>query len=412
MSLIRRAQYGSQQYTSGRYPQFNNYISPLSQLYGQTSVTSSAGERIDEWTALGVSVVLGCVSLLADSVATMPLRCYSYDKNGVRQMRPLPEILVNPDPESDTYELIHQMMATLALHGNSYIHIDRDKGGNPIGLVPLHPYQMQVMPTENQTGRTYLHLGNEMAREDILHTRWYTPPQSLVGISPLNQTRNIVGLALAMDRHLAQFYGEGATPSSVLETDSKMTLEQARVLQQTWSDTHRRHRKPAVLSEGLKWKPITTSAADQEMVAMREQTIRDIARIFRVPSHLIGATGDNQTYTNVEQASINFLTHTISPWIRRIEISLSTLLPDGVDVAFDTSTLLRTDALTRAKVNEMNMKMGARTPNEVRLIEGFAPFDGGDVFHQAMQGNIVAGGEIPALGVSEDGTTPTFGVLE
>jgi len=398
--------------TVGRYPQFNNYVSPLSQLYGQTSMTSAAGERIDEWTSLGVSVVLGCVSLLADSVASMPLRAYTIGKDGQRIMRPLPDVLADPDPESNTYELIHQVMASLALHGNAYVKIDRDRSGNMIGLVPLHPYQMQVLPTGDMTGRRYLHLGNEMDREDMLHLRWFTPPQSLVGISPLNQTRNLVGLAIAMDRHLAQFYGEGGTPSSVLETDQKLTLDQARIIQGTWEATHRRHRKPAVLSDGLKWRPITTSAADQQMIQTREQLIRDIARVFRIPSHLIMASGDNQTYQNVEQASLNFLTHTIAPWLRRIEIAMSKILDPGVDVAFDTSVLLRVDALTRAKVNELNIKMGARTPNEVRQIEGMEPYEGGDTFNQALQGNVLAGGDLPSLGTDEDPSAPMMGVLE
>ena len=398
--------------TVGRYPQFNNYVSPLSQLYGQTSMTSAAGERIDEWTSLGVSVVLGCVSLLADSVASMPLRAYTIDKDGQRIMRPLPDVLADPDPESNTYELIHQVMASLALHGNAYVKIDRDRSGNMIGLVPLHPYQMQVLPTGDMTGRRYLHLGNEMDREDMLHLRWFTPPQSLVGISPLNQSRNLVGLAIAMDRHLAQFYGEGATPSSILMTDQKLTLDQARIIQGTWEATHKRHRRPAVLSDGLKWQPITTSAADQQMIQTREQIIRDIARIFRVPSHLIGAMGDNQTYQNVEQASLNFLTHTIAPWIRRLETAISTILDPEDDVAFDTSTLLRTDALTRARVNELNIKMGARSPNEVRQIEGMEPYIGGDVFNQAIQGSLTAGGDLPSLGVDADPSAPTMGVLE
>ena len=406
MSIFTRAS------TVGRYPQFNNYVSPLSQLYGQTSMTSAAGERIDEWTSLGVSVVLGCVSLLADSVASMPLRAYTIGKDGQRIMRPLPDVLADPDPESNTYELIHQMMASLALHGNAYIKIDRDRSGNMIGLVPLHPYQMQVLPTGDMTGRRYLHLGNEMAREDMLHLRWFTPPQSLVGISPLNQSRNLVGLAIAMDRHLAQFYGEGATPSSILMTDQKLTLDQARIIQGTWEATHKRHRRPAVLSDGLKWQPITTSAADQQMIQTREQIIRDIARIFRVPSHLIGAMGDNQTYQNVEQASLNFLTHTIAPWIRRLETAISLILDPNDDVAFDTSTLLRTDALTRARVNELNIKMGARSPNEVRQIEGMEPYVGGNVFNQAIQGSLTAGGDLPSLGVDADPSAPTMGVLE
>ena len=409
MSIFQR---GIQNYTVGRYPQFNNYVSPLSQLYGQTSMTSAAGERIDEWTALGLSSVLGATALLADSVASMPLRAFKVGPDGKRTMTPVPQVIADPDPESNIFELIHTIMASLTLHGNAYVKIDRNRRGEMIGLVPLHPYQMQVLPTGDQIGRRCLHLGNEMDSEDMIHIRWYTPPQSLVGISPLNQTRNLVGLSLAMDRHLAQWYGEGATPSGVIYTNEKLNLEQARVIQGTWEATHRRHRRPAVLSNGMKFEPITTSAADMEMIQTREQLIRDIARVFRIPSHLIGASGDNQTYQNVEQASLNYLTHTIHPYLRRIEIALSKVLPVGTDVAFDTSTLLRVDALTRAEVNEKNVRMGARTPNEVRQIEGLEPFEGGDVFNQAMQGAALAGGDLPSLGTDADPSAPVMGVLE
>lgn len=213
MSIIKRG-------VNGRYPQFNNYVAPLSQLYGQTNVTSAAGERIDEWSAYGISAVIAAISLLADSVASMPIRCYKII-DGKRVLVETPEIIRRPDIGSNSYELIHQMVATMALHGNSYVHKDRDRRGEIIGLVPLHPYQMQVLPTGDQIGRKYLHLGNEIPQEDLIHSRWFTPPQSLVGVSPLIQSRNLIGLSLAMDRHLSQFYSEGGTPSSILETDQK-----------------------------------------------------------------------------------------------------------------------------------------------------------------------------------------------
>ena len=404
MSLIRRG-------VVGRYPQFNNYVAPLSQLYGQTNITSAAGERIDEWTALGVSAVLGSVSLLADTIASMPLKQYKMVK-GKRVSVDLSDVLKNPDPESNTFELIHQMVFSCALHGNAYIHIDRDRSGNMIGLVPLHPYQMQVLPTGDQIGRKYLHLGNPLDSQDLIHMRWLTPPQSLVGVSPMIQNRNLIGIAMAMDRHISQFYGEGATPSSVLETDQKLTLDQARTIQGTFEATHRRHRRVAVLTDGLKWKPITSSAADQQMIETREQLIRDIARVFRIPSHLILASGDNQTYQNVEQASLNFLQHTIAPWLCRVEDALSRILPAGTDVAFDTSILLRTDAMTRAEVGKILVSTGLRSPNELRQQDGFEPYDGGDVFNQAFQGTLTTGPDTAPLGTDSDTSVPVMGVVE
>ena len=380
-----------------RYPQFNSNSSSQNQFYGTTFMSSVAGETVDEYTALGISTVLGSVSLLADTCAAMPLRTYDYS-SGQKKMVPLPLVLADPGPESNTYELIHQFVSMMALHGNSYTLMTRDKKGDANSLLNLHPYQMQVMAGDSNSARVYRHLGRELPSENVLHQRWFTPPQSLVGISPLSQSRNLMGLSLAMDRHLAQFYGEGATPSSVLESAQKISPAQLVQIKETLDSNHRKHRRPLILSDGLTWKPITTSAADQEMSLMREQLIRDIARIFRIPSHLIMASGDNQTYTNVEQASLNFLTHTIQPWISRIEKALSVILPPNIVVEFDTSSLLRADALSRAKVNMLNIQAGVRTPNEAREIEGYNSYKGGDVFNQSLMGKPTAGGELPALG--------------
>ena len=235
---------------------------------------------------------------------------------------------------------------------------------------------------------------------------------SLVGVSPLVQSRVLFGLQLAMDNHLANWYANGATPSSVLETDRDLSLEQARILQATWEATHGRgSRRPAVLSDGLKWRPVVVSASDQQLEQMRQQLAQDIVRIFRIPSHLAGVKGDSQTYTNVEQASLDFLTHTIQPWLRRVEVLLSRLLPAGQSFAFDTSTLLRVDAMTRARVDQVLVSIGAKSPNEVRQGMGFEPYPGGDVFNQALAGAPTAGGQLPSLGVDVDPSAPVLGVV-
>ena len=381
--------------------QFNGTNSSVSQLYGQSFLNSYSGEPVDEYSALGISTVLGCVTLLADTVAAMPILTHKVI-DGKKVAVDLPDVLKYPDPESNTYELIHQFVSTLALHGNSYSFLSRDRYQNVIGITNLHPYQMQVMPDETMNGPQYRHLGSVIDPANMLHQRWYTPPQSLTGISPINQSRNLLGLALAMERHLGQFYGEGATPSGILTQPGKLTRDQADIVKENWSAAHRRHRRPAVLSDGMTFQPITTSAADQQMIETKEQLVRDISRIFRIPAHLIGAQGSSDTYQNVEQASLNYLVHSVQPYLVRVEQALSKVLPSDIEVSFDTSSLLRADALSRARVNMLNIQMGARTPNEVRLTEGLDPFDGGDIFNQSLMGKTVAGGDLPSLGTEQN----------
>lgn len=399
MSLIRR---GLESRAAANT--FTQTYNPLNTLYGQTSLLSSAGERVDEVTALGVASVLSCVSLLADSVATMPLRATTLRPDGTRAAVKLPVVLADPDPTTTTrFELVHSTMASLALHGNAYLFISRDARGFPVGLTPLHPYQMNVLANKDGTGRMYLHLGNHIPNEDLLHIRWFTPPQSLVGISPLLQQRTVVGLAIAMDRYLSQWYGEGGTPSGVLETEKPLTREAAINLRESWEASQRKHRRPAVLSDGIKWRQVQTSAVDMEFNTTRDAIVTEVGRIFRIPSHLLNVKGDGQTYTNVEQASINFLTYTLQPWITRLEIAFSTLLPPDIDVHFDANSLLRLDAMTRVRVNQVAIMSGTRTPNEVRVAEGMEPYEGGDKFVQVLPGAPVNPNEISG---GEDPTTP------
>jgi HK97 family phage portal protein len=373
------------------FPVYGTHTNPLTQLYGTTSIFSTAGERVDEFTALGVSTVLACTSLLADSVATMPLKVVRDGK-----VIPTPPVLADPDPtESTQFETIHSIVISLALHGNAYVHIERDSSGAPIGLTPLHPYQVNVMPDKQYTGRQYLYLGNEIPREDMLHIRWYTSPQSLTGISPLLQQRTMIGLNLAVDKYLAQWYGEGGTPSGVLSTDKSLTSEAAKNLRETWEASTRKHRRPAVLSDGLKWQAVQQSAVDMEFNDTRAAIISEVARIFRVPGYLLGIKGDGQTYQNVELASLSFLTYTLQPWLTRLEIAFSKILEPGTQARFDPSSLLRLDASTKANVSRTLIGSGQRTSNEMRLLDGYEPYAGGDRFIQVFPG---AGVDPAAIG--------------
>lgn len=350
--------------------------------------TNWSGESITESTALEVTALMACVSLIADSVASLPLR-------GIRHVGdrtvpvPVPKWM-DSSTEHTQYELIHMIVTSLALHGNAYIYVDRDVNTNaPITLTPLHPTNVQVNIVNRQ--RYYTTNGIVVDLNNMLHLRWWTPPQSAVGLSPIEMQRNTIGLALAQARFVNQWYSEGATPSSVLEVDGDMTTDQAKVLQATWETSHRRKRRPAVLTNGMKWKPITASAQDMELAESREQTINDIARIFRVPNYMIGARGDSQTYQNNESAGMHFVTYTLLPWLVRIERALSGLMVAPRELKFDTSAFLRANTTERVRAYQTAIMSGILTPNEAREREGQEPYEGGDEFVMALPGAPMAG---------------------
>lgn len=361
-----------------------------------------SGELVNETTAFAHSAVLAAVTLLADSVAAMPLEL-TRTRGGRIERLPTPSVLIKPNDHQTMFEFVHQTMVTLALHGNAYIYAPKGSNGLPLEMRNLHPNEIKNVVYDDQGNIVYEVGRNQYSDKDIRAIHWLILPNQRRGISPLEAMRNTIGMGLAMDRFLAQFYGEGATPQSVLETDQSITPDQAAVLRDTWEEAHWKHRRPAVLSGGLRWRSITTSAADMEMIAHRESIVRDIARAYRIPLFLLSGTGgDTQTYTNVESTGLNFYKYTLLGWCRRLEDTFSEMLPINQRVRFNGDEFTRADLMTRAKAQQMQIMSGTLTPNEAREIENREPYEGGDQFVVAVQGTPVAGiagGDLPTIGV-------------
>lgn len=339
------------------------------------------GELVNEETALQMSAVMSCVSLLADSVAGLPIKSYKL-VGGRKIEQPLPDHLRHPNDDETIFEFLHSCITQMALHGDLFVFAPRQPNGQVLEMRVLASSHTSI---SLENGQVTFRIGDKKI-DDVEHIRWWPRPGSMRGLSPLETQRNTIGLALAMERFLSLWYAEGGTPSSVLETDSQFTEEQARILQSTWDEAHRQRRRPAVLSGGLKWKPITTSAADMGLLESREHQLRSIARIFRIPSHMILAQGDSQTYQNVESAGIAFVRHTLLPWINRIEALLSKTVAGDVQIVLDTEEFMRADLLNRVRAQQIQIASGILTPNEARHQLGFEPYDGGDEFVMALPG--------------------------
>lgn len=355
-------------------------VDPM-QLTGRPIYANWSGELVTEATAFAHSAVLSAVSLLADSVASMPLEMIRSSRGKI-ELLPTPSVLENPNDHQNMFEFVHQLMLTLALHGNSYIYAPMGSNGLPVEMRNLHPVSVKSV-SENDDGTLIYQIGKHgYDSTQIRSVHWLLMPNQLFGVSPLESMRNTIGMGLAMDRFLAQFYGEGATPSSVLETDQTLTSDQAAKIKDNWESAHYKHRRPAVLQGGLKWRSITTSAADMQMLEHKESIIRDIARVYRIPLHLIiGTGGDTQTYTNLEGTSSAFFKYTLLGWVRRLETVFSQMLPIGVEVKFNPAEFLRADLMTRVRAQQIQILSGVLNPNEARAMENRPPYVGGENFN-------------------------------
>jgi len=352
------------------------------------------GEKVNEMSALGISTVFSAISLIADSIALLPVKTLRYDGHKTI-FTDKPKFLEKPNHGLDLtmFGLIHQTITSMAMHGNAFILIDKDRQGRPIQMTPIHPEKVKVEMSDGQkvymlqSGKTGSY-DRKITHHNMLHFIWYSYPGQLLGVSPLRTNSNTYGLALAMERHIAQFYGQGGTPSSVLETDRDLTSEQAKVLKETWLGNHNRNRKPAVLTGGLKWKAISDSAGN-ELIAARDQIVHEIARVFRIPAHLLLSKDGSNVYSNIESNGLAFVRHTLLPWIRRIEDQFSSLLPGKQFVKLDTDEYARGDQLSRVRSFQVAISSGVMTPNEARAKMDLEPYDGGDKFYIGLQGALI-----------------------
>jgi len=340
-----------------------------------------SGELVTENTAFGTSAIIAAVSILADSIASMPLNLYRQRETRLERGR-TPQVLIKPNEHQSMFEFVHEAIATLAIHGTVFIYAPMDSNGFPLELRNIHPHRVKVY-TDDGGYKKYDIDKKVFDNKEIVQINWMVLPGKHIGYSPLDMLRNTVGTLIAIDRFMSSFYGDGATPSSVLETDQQITTEQAKILRDSWEEAHWKRRRPAVLTGGLKWKPITASASDMDTANYREAVIRDIARAYRIPLHMMlvsGGEGSHQTYQNIESAGINFVRHTLLPWMRRLEDGLSVMFPYPIVLRFDANSLQRADRMTRAKTQQIQIMSGVMSPNEAREEEGYEPYEGGDSF--------------------------------
>lgn len=350
------------------------------QITARPLYNNYSGELVNENTAFAHSAMMAAVTLLADAIAVMPLELMR-ERAGRLERLPTPSVLIKPNEHQTMFDFVHQTVLMLALHGCAYIYAPRRPGELPPEMKNVHPSQIKDMIDDTDGTLTYSIGQQKYSMKEIRSIHWVLFPGRTRGLSPLEVQRNTVGMGLAMDRFLSQFYGEGATPSSVLETDQRITPDQAELMRQTWEDSHYKRRRPAVLTGGLKWRSITTSASDMQMIEHRESIIRDIARAYRIPLHMIiGSGGNSQTYQNVEQAGINFVRYTLLPWMRRIEDAISEMLPLTQKVLFNPNEFLRADLTTRVNAQRVQILSGTLSPNEARQQENREPYEGGDAF--------------------------------
>jgi HK97 family phage portal protein len=375
VSLLGRALERRAVTTWGPYQPANGHTVPSNVDYGY----GPTGQVVNDQTAIGLSAVYACVRLLADSVASLPWDAYT-KRDGQRiEIDPQPSLLRDPHPDLTDYDWKHIAIVSLALRGNFYgLVTGRDFREYPTEILPLDPSQIRVSRDPDTNEVRYDSGTRRLPRRDVIHVRLFPQAGQDVGLSPIMAARASIGLGLAAQDFGSRWFGDGASPSSVLKTEQPLNPDQAKEVKAAWIASHGGRRFPAVLPFGVQWAPISITPEESQFLETRRFQVSEIARIFGVPPHMLGDVERSTSWgTGIEQQSIGFVTYTLRPWLIRLESALNRQLPRGQFVKFNTDALLRGDTESRYKAYQLGLDAGFLNADEVRQLEDRPPIPGG-----------------------------------
>ncbi|MEW9586708.1 phage portal protein [Paraburkholderia sp. DGU8] len=355
------------------------------------SARSDAGQVVTAASALSLTVLQNCVSLLAESIAQLPIEIY--ERSGEDRVpavdHPLYTILkYQPNPWQTPFEYQEQAQIAVGLRGNSYSFIDRDSSGVVQGLYPLDHEAVTVMKGSDLMPVYRVYGSDPMPQRLVHHVRWMSI-NGYTGLSPVMLHANAIGHAQAIQQYAGKSFMNGTALSGVIERPGTPIKDQASIdkITDAWAAKFGgsgNAKKVAFLQEGMTFKPLSMTNVDAALIeALRLSTI-DIARIYKIPAHMVNEL-ERATFSNIEHQEIQFVIYTLLPWIKRHEQAKTRdlLLPSERKqyfIEYNVAGLLRGDQASRYAAYAVGRQWGWLSINDIRRLENMPPVKGGDVY--------------------------------
>jgi HK97 family phage portal protein len=388
-------------------PSYPLTSSALIDLFASPNTASGVSVRPDN--AEQVIAVYRAWSLLAGTIGSLPLQTFTGEPpGGQRWDGDQAALLRNPggrDPVTgiplpgtpSAMAFYETLVVHLLSWGNAYVvKIPAEVGGTRVValdlLAPDHVEPRWVRRSlNNPSGKVFFIVdpatGKEMVAtpRDVIHIR-AMGTDLLVGISPIGAARQALGVAVAAEEYGARLFGSGNLMAGILQTDQKLSQEQANTLKERWkaklqglATAH----DVAVLDLGARWQPIGIPPEDSQFIQTREFAVTEVARLYGIPPHMLGQVTTSTSWgSGIAEQSIGFNIYTLRPWLSRIEQALSNeLLPRGVNCRFNVAELLRGNMQEEINAHQAAILSGQETPNEARAARGLPPVDGGNVLY-------------------------------
>lgn len=349
-----------------------------------------SGVQVNERTALSYTALYAAVRIISETIATLPLKVYRELPDGGKEpmpAHPVSRLLrARPNPELTAVAFWETILGHVLTWGNGYAQIVRGSMGEPIELWLMSP-DRTVPRRREDTGALYYDAWDDygqrhtLLRKEVLHLAGLGF-DGIKGYSPIAKAREAIGLGIAAEQHGAAFFGNGGRPGGVLKTPNRLKPEARAEMRKGWEALHggpaNAHRI-AIMEQGLEWQQIGIPNDDAQFIESRRFQVQEIARIYRIPPHMLGDL-ERATFSNIEHQGLNFVTYTLLAWLVRLEQSINhSLLPNSDGefyVKFVVDALLRGDTKSRYEAHKIAIDTGWVNCNEVREKEDLNRVEG------------------------------------
>jgi HK97 family phage portal protein len=354
-----------------------------------------------------ISTVYACVKVIAETIASLPLFLYKRRPDGGKEPAIdhylFPIIHDRISSELTNYEFFEMALSFLCLNGNSVGWKQMSASGQLQEIMPLAWQRVQIERKEGRLLYRYNPPANSKIQKQLILTDkdvWHarnltTDADGFIGLSPIAQAREAIGMAMAAEEYGAKFFANDAAPSGILKLPGTLKEDAQKRLKASWNEkqTGDNRFKVAVLEGGVEWQQVSISNNDAQFLETRNFQVEEICRIFRVPSVLVQHPDKTMTYASAEQFMIAFQVHCIRPWCVRLESSLERSLLNDKErrkyfIEFNIDGLVRGDIKQRYEAYGMAKQNKIMTTNEIRALENMNPLAGGDILENPNIGPV------------------------
>lgn len=370
-----------------------NPLPPLSHGYVHEPFAGAWQMNKECWGPYGIfSAVYACITIISGDVAKLPPRIRKRNADGSKEdhpNHPAARVLYYPNTYQTRVDFWGQFMASALFTGNAYVYLVRDQRNVISQMHLLDPRRVRVLVADD--GSVFYQIGIERLADiletdiiparDMLHHRLLTMTHPLVGMTPLYAAGVSAMTGQTIQQNSYAFFSNMSRASGVLTAPGKISQDLSNRLKTEWDQNFKGGQmgRTAVLGEGMKWEPLTISAADAQLIEQLRWSVEDVARCFRVPTYML-TDASKISFKNTEQLARNYYSQTLQYHIESIEARIDQAfdLKDDTYCEFDLSTLLRMELDARMSAYQIGINSGVLAINEVRRMEELPPVEGGD----------------------------------